>query len=228
MQRMTRSFRFVVALVLIAAMPALLAAQQAPAAPSAESRSQAQVQAFENSLLGAINSAAGQLHTRVREALPNIPVRLQYETSPIVTGVVLPDAGAVFHVLIPAISDIDLVMTRAWLERERQRKNPLVPATTGPGRVANSTLVTDDPTTAPLLTEPDKEYTTLVKQALIDAVVDHALSLPIPAGQYLTVIADELQTQPASPFEPRSRSLILQLKGEDLIAFRENRITRDE
>jgi len=42
------------------------------------------------------------------------------------------------------------------------------------------------------------------------------------------VVADELQTQPASPFNPRSRTLILQIKGEDLLALRENRIDREE
>ena len=78
------------------------------------------------------------------------------------------------------------------------------------------------------LTDPDKEYTTFMRSSLIDAVLDHALGLPIPAGQYLTVIAGELQVVPATPFNPRSRMLILQLKGEDLTALRENRIDREE
>jgi hypothetical protein len=223
--------RLVAGLVVVLAAPGVLSAQQQAAPPVVSDAAKAQVDAFEGFLRIAIDSAAGKLNNRVREALPNIPIRLDYQTPPIVTGVLLPESGAVFHVLVPAIADIDVKMTSALLERERARReaNPLVRTNTDPSRVTNAAVVADDPANATsLLREPDKEYTNFVKAALIDALVDHSLSLPIPPGQYLTVIADELQTQPAGPFNPRSRTLILQLKGEDVIAFRENRITRDE
>jgi hypothetical protein len=223
--------RLVAGLVVVLAAPGVLSAQQQAAPPVVSDAAKAQVDAFEGFLRIAIDSAAGKLNNRVREALPNTPIRLEYQTPPIVTGVLLSEAGAVFHVLVPAIADVDLKMTSALLDRERMRReaNPVVRANTNPNRVTTGGVVADDPTNvAPLLLEPDKEYTSLVKAALIDAVVDHSLSLPIPPGQYLTVIADELQTQPAGPFNPRSRTLILQLKGEDVIAFRENRISRDD
>jgi hypothetical protein len=202
-------------------------AQQAANTPLSDA-TRNQVEGFVGSLRLAIDSAASKLNERARQAWPGVVIRLDYQTPPIVTGLLLPDSGAIFHVLIPAIADVDWKLAAMIAAR---RAAPPPPPGVGGGRtVANGTVADPDPATpvVPPLTEPDKEYTTFMRLALIDALVDHALSLPIPSGQYLTVIADELPSQPLSPFDPRSRTLILQLKSEDLIALRENRITRDE
>jgi len=202
-------------------------AQQAANAPLSDA-ARNQVEGFVGSLRLAIDSAASKLNERARQAWPGVVIRLDYQTPPIVTGVLLPDSGAIFHVLIPAIADVDWKLAAMIAAR---RATPPPPQGISGGRtVANGTVADPDPATpvVPPLTEPDKEYTTFMRLALIDALVDHALSLPIPSGQYLTVIADELPSQPLSPFDPRSRTLILQLKSEDLVALRENRITRDE
>ena len=112
----------------------------------------------------------------------------------------------------------------------RSRGSAASAAIAGRTHGRNGTVDDPDPPTpaVPPLTDPDKEYTTFMRFSFIDALLDHALALPIPSGQYLTVIAEELQVQPVTPFDPRSRTLILQLKAEDLTALRENRITRDE
>ena len=114
------------------------------------------------------------------------------------------------------------------IEQRQAALAPVRPSSPNP-RVSSNVVVDDPaiPAVAPL-TNPNAEYTSFMHASLIDTLLDGALSLPVPAGQYLTVIADELQTQPANPFEGRSRTLILRLKAEDLVALRENRITRDE
>ena len=204
-----------VALIATAAcLTASVAAAQQAAPVPVQDPAPNQVENFEKNLRNAIDSAASKLAQRVRTTLPNYNFTFQYSAPPIVTGAMVPDAGAVFHVLIPAaITDVDLMLLRAYEARV-------------PTRPVSSTSSTIE---APLpLANPNDEYTTLVKTSLYDAVLDSAMLLPIPAGQRLTIIADELQTQPANPFNPRSRSLILQIKGEDLIALRENRINREE
>jgi hypothetical protein len=75
---------------------------------------------------------------------------------------------------------------------------------------------------------PNDEYTTYARQALIDALLDQGMNLGIAPDKKLTVIAGELQPQGPSPFLPRSRSLILQISGADLLALRQNRISRDD
>jgi len=59
-------------------------------------------------------------------------------------------------------------------------------------------------------------------------VLDGALAIPIPAGKHLTVIADELLADPSSPFVERSRTLILQISGEDLLALRQKTLSRED
>ncbi len=220
--------RLIAGVFILGVASSALWAQQA-ANPPLSDATRNQVEGFERILRGAIDSAASKLNERARQAWPGVVIRLDYQTPPIVTGVLLPDSGAIFHVLIPAIADVDWKL--AAMIAARRAAAPPPPGIVAGGRtVANGTVADPDPSTpaVPPLTEPDKEYTTFMRLALIDALVDHALSLPIPSGQYLTVIADELPSQPLSPFDPRSRTLILQLKSEDLIALRENRITRDE
>jgi hypothetical protein len=225
--------RLIFGVVFIGALTPMLSAQGQQAQQKADApipvsdATRNQVEGFERSLQGAIDSAASKLNQRVKDAFPGVQFQLRFVAQAQVTGVLLPESGAVFHVLIPPIEDLDVKILLMNAPRPAP-PSPIVPArTTDPSRPTATGLVEADPNVAPL-TDPDKEYTTFMRFSLIDAVLDHALALPIPAGQYLTVIAGELQVVPATPFNPRSRMLILQLKGDDLTALRENRINRDE
>ena len=230
MQNAFVTSRLILGVVFVGALTPVLSAQdqqalQQPAAPVPVSdATRNQIEGFETSLLGAIRSAAGKLNNRVKEAFPGVQFKLGFVAEPIVTGVLLPDSGAVFHVLIPAIENLDVKI----LMMNAPRPSPVLPTSgrTDPSRPA-ANVVEANPGVLPL-TDPDAEYTSFTRLSLIDAVLDNALALPIPPGQSLSVIAGELQVGPATPFNPRSRMLILQLKGEDLTALRENRISRDD
>lgn len=169
--------------------------------PEAQRRS---MEGFERSLRGAIESAAAQLNKRLIEAVPNARFQLQFQALPVVNGVVMPEGDASFWVLIPAIEQTGINLLRA------------IPTTRTGGL---------DP--MPMF-NPNDEYTTFARQALIDAVLDHGMSLAVAPDKKLTVIAGELQPQGPSPFQPKSRSLILQISGADLLALRQNRISRDD
>ena len=221
--------RIILGAAIIAASGLMLRAQQATDTRGANATSQ-QVAAFERSLRGALDSAAANLAKRVREVWPEQPPLLRFQTDPIVTGVWMPDDNAVFHVLIPAIEEIDLkIYGLRMVSRPVPGSAPRV-SNNLPGRVSATGVVEPDPAKAPVvpLTNPDKEYTEFTRQALYDAVLDGALALPIPEGKHLTVIADELLSQAPNPFVTRSRALILQISGQDLLALRQNRITREE
>lgn len=224
--------RLILGVVFVGALTPVLSAQDQQAQQKTDvpvpisDATRNQVEGFERSLLLAIDSAASKLNQRVKDAFPGVQFQLGFVARPIVTGVLLPEAGAVFHVLIPAIEDLDV---KILMMNAPRPVSPVTPArNTDPNRPVAATGLVEADSSVPPLTDPDKEYTTFMRLSLIDAVLDHALALPIPAGQHLTVIAGELQVGPVTPFNPRSRMLILQLKGEDLTALRENRINRDE
>ncbi len=206
--------QLVIGAVVLAVVSPASRAQQAPAPSQDPVRNQ--VAAFERSLRGAIEAAAGKLSERVRQAFPGNDFAFQFQAQPIVTSWLMPDLGPTFHVLIPGIDGLSLQV----YAMNARRPKPVIPMG----------LVADDPPVAPPapIVSPDAEYTTLARQSLIDALLDHALALPVPPNQYVTVIAGELPTQPVSPFQQRSRMLILQFKGDDLTALRENRISRDD
>jgi hypothetical protein len=207
-------------------------AQQAVAPSPAASQPSAehvrnQVRVFETSLRAALERAAGNFGTRVREALPDYGSyytnpQLMFLNDPIVTGVVIPDIGFVFHVQIPVLTLADQrIMTELYV---RQKPN------TPERPVNNARPVTPLPgtPTMPDGFEPDKEYTHLTREALFDAVLDNALALPVPEGQTLTVFAGDLLPPGTNPLVQRSRILVLTIKGEDLLALRRQQVTRDQ
>jgi hypothetical protein len=177
-----------------------------------------QVQVFETNLFSAVQRGGQQLARRAREIQPD--VSLQFTADPIVRGVITPE-GAWFDVQIPEIMDTGLALWRIMANRGI----PPAMRPTEPGRVnaAGTAVVTPDPTF-----EPDKEYTAFMRQALIDAMLDNALALPITTGQVLMITASGISGGPTNPLGPEERKLILRLKGEDLIALRQGRITREE
>jgi hypothetical protein len=183
-----------------------------------------QMQVFEMNLGAAIERGAQQLVERARQVVPN--VNLQLQARPQVNSVLLPE-GAVFYVQIPGIEDVGLRLWELSVRQVPPAPNNLPRMGNNSGRVAG-TIVEGDPVAPPPLTDPSKEYTSFVRLALIDAMLDNSLALPIVEGQFLTLVADELISQPTDPLAQRSRKLLLRIKGEDLIALRQNRITRDQ
>src|SRR5687767_3221372 len=104
--------RLILGVVFVGALTPALSAQEAQQKIEAQApvsdATRNQVEGFERSLLLAIDSAASKLNQRVKEAFPGVPFQLRFVAQPIVTGVLLPESGALFHVLIPAIEDLDL------------------------------------------------------------------------------------------------------------------------
>jgi len=65
-------------------------------------------------------------------------------------------------------------------------------------------------------------------EALIDALVDNSGGLQIKPGQILQIVAGPGPEVIPNPLSPDSRKLILTVKGEDLIAFRQGQMKRED
>jgi hypothetical protein len=84
-------------------------------------------------------------------------------------------------------------------------------------------------TTAPgAMDDPDRQYTDAVKSALIDAMLDHSLSMDLGPDEWLTVAA----RQSEGPLAPNQlfdvATIVLRVKGSDLSVYMGDRTKRAE
>lgn len=89
---------------------------------------------------------------------------------------------------------------------------------------------TDDIAPVPRIEAKDtnKLYSDAVKNALINAMLDHSAALHLGDDEWLIVAARD-NTDPSinGALDPKS-GIILRIKGSDLAAFQRNQLTRDE
>lgn len=114
---------------------------------------------------------------------------------------------------------------------------PSAPNAAGPARRVSAAAVDEmapadppaDTRTSPLLLkDPNQLYTEAVKNALIDAMLDHGGPIGVGPDEWLTIAAKDAEG-PLSPNEPyEAATIVLRIKGSDLAAFRADRLTRDE
>jgi len=208
--------------------PAGQTAVQAPAQPAADPAApdqaardaKYQAKAFELFLRAAVDRAGTELAMRARQQMPE--VALQFATEPVITSVALPEYGLTFSVRIPEILGSSAYLWNILASRGPKASAGARPVSTEPER-AMAMVKEADP-----FINPDKEYSALSRQVLIDAMLDNSHALVIPEGQYLVVTAIGLPTTPVNPLTNSDRWLILRIKSEDLTALRQGRITRDE
>jgi hypothetical protein len=151
---------------------------------------------------------------------------------------------AQMHAILQSIPD---QRARAEFERSlrrvQQQVGPVGPAgpdvaasQAGPGgvtatSVANTSVAPAETLPdAQLLQDPSEAYTQEVKSALIDAMVDNSGPLAIGPEEWLTVAArDNVQVDRFMPGDPSEVStIVLQIRGSDLAAYRAGRLTLDE
>jgi hypothetical protein len=199
------------------------AAAQTVADPQVSADALRQVRSFESVLRKAIETAGSQLGERARVAVPD--VQLRFQADPYAQGIILPTGeGIVFMVEVPGIDAISAMLFEQLAKMAQQQPQPAAGARPVTG------VVTSSPSTnlTALLTEPENAYRDLTHQALIDAMLDSAFTLPLKEGQTLTVSAGTLNPNPPNPLDPVLRRLYLTIKADDLLALRQNKITRDE
>jgi hypothetical protein len=79
--------------------------------------------------------------------------------------------------------------------------------------------------------DPNRAYTESVQRALVDAMIDFSAPMTIGAEEWLTVAArDNYQRDSLAPPDPLEEveTVLLRIKGADLMAYRAGKIDREE
>ena len=87
----------------------------------------------------------------------------------------------------------------------------------------------DSSLTAPIpADDPGSAYTSQVKAALIDAMLDHSGPIAIGSDEWLTIAARDNEERLSRSDMYDVVTIVLRIRGSDLAAFRGDRLTRDE
>jgi hypothetical protein len=241
---------FIAAAVLATA--ATVTAQDAPARPDAPRRDQ--IRMMESVLTSAVRQGAENL-ARIMQV--NEPGSLIVTGTARARGIVLEGYGVFFDVDVPMMKQ-SVVWSMQTLERERQRaalrqliaSSPDTPARrfaeqqlrmldrnpgstlplappVAPGGIAVAAAMNDvNETAAPEPKDPNEQYTEAVKAALVDAMLDYGV--PLGADEWLIVAARDSEGPITPGAVDDASTIVLRVKGSDLLAFRSNKLTREE
>jgi hypothetical protein len=88
--------------------------------------------------------------------------------------------------------------------------------------------VTARPVDDPVLANPDEAYRTQIKDALMDAMLEHSRSLAVGPAEWLTVAARRSDDRPRLGIDTDARTVVLSVKGSDLTAFLGGQLTPEE
>lgn len=187
---------------------------QSPARPAADMASaqlqvRQQIAALEATLENAVRQGTLMLNKRLQESNTNNEVMLAGLTR--ARGFRLDDYGVLFDVEFPSMR-----RSMVWSMQELERKNT--------GRAVRAA------SEAPAI-RPREMYQTEIANALIDAVLDYKGSLGVAADEWLTVAAREsVFDRRIVPGDPNDASItmILRIKGSDLLALRDRQLTRED
>jgi hypothetical protein len=119
------------------------------------------------------------------------------------------------------------------LKRVELQVAPMTVATTGqpgatavqasnPGQVGGTVSA---PVNDPVFNNPDEAYRTEIREALIDAMLEHSRSLAVGPGEWLTVAARRSDSRPRLGIDTDAGTVVLSVKGSDLTAFLSGEIT---
>jgi hypothetical protein len=75
------------------------------------------------------------------------------------------------------------------------------------------------PTNDPVLNNPDEAYRTEIREALIDAMLEHSRGLGVGADEWLTVAARRTDDRSRLGIDTDARTVVLSVRGSDLTAF---------
>jgi len=114
---------------------------------------------------------------------------------------------------------------------ERAQTMPLaVNRSVSASSLSSGTAAAQSKVIADMVDDPQQGYTREVQSALIDAMIENSGHLDLAAGELLVVAArDNMPENPLIPGDATDFSTImLQVRGSDLAAFRGGRITMEE
>jgi len=200
------------------------AAQEPLRADVQNAAARKQMSGFEDVLRRAVESGAVAMTRQV--GLTEKRPALLLNGPADVFGFRLDDSNLVFHVGVPSMRPMSVFTWRVMAIRQSQIVRPVTAATTGAALPPQPAPYVDQA----LVDDPDVIYTREVRNAIIMAMVAQGSALRIGPDEWLTVTArDNAQPDPALPSsQDEFHTLVFRIKGSDLTAFREGRLSLDE
>ena len=118
----------------------------------------------------------------------------------------------------------------AKVVRQLEQQAQVPAALSGANRIGPAAVPVGGQVATAVVDDPEGHYTREVKAALVDAMIEYSGPIGLGADEWLTVAArDNVPQDPLIPTDTAdTRSIILRIKGSDLGAFRERRLTLDE
>jgi hypothetical protein len=238
--------------------PARAVAQPGPVPPARESDSgqvRYQISVMEGVLERAVEHGARVMSQRVQSVIPET---LLWGTAAQARGFRLDGYGVFFDVEVPAlrrsvawsvrmlgqgdgaltsalkslrdhVQSLGDRQARAQLEQALRRVelqvNPVPAAEDWSATKVNSADASPVPPV-----DPNDAYTVEVKNALADAMLDHGGSIQVGPDEWLTIAARDNEVPSGlAPDEPYDvMTIVLKIRGSDLVALRAGRLTREE
>jgi hypothetical protein len=80
----------------------------------------------------------------------------------------------------------------------------------------------------PILANPEEAYRIEVRQAVVDAMLDHSAALGIGADEWLTIGARRNDMRPRIGLDSTAQTFIIRVRGNDLNAFRSGQLSRED
>ena len=199
-----------------------------------------QIALMQTALEAAVASGAMDLGTQLSR-VTGVPPETHLIGRPAAEGFRL--TGQIFfHVRVP---DVSAVLVYALPALIRDRPQLIAGARVSPTQaVADRTRGSSAPPVAPLdvapvieapevealLRDPDAArtaYVDAIRANLIDTMLKNSYALEVPSDEFLTVAARK--DQRSSPLDPTSgRTMVFTVKGSDLEAYHQSRISLDE
>jgi hypothetical protein len=101
-------------------------------------------------------------------------------------------------------------------------------ASTSAPATAATPVATPRPVNDPVLNNPDEAYRTEIREALMDAMLEHSRALGIGANEWLTVAARRTDDRPRLGIDTDARTVVLSVRGADLTAFLGGQLSAEE
>ena len=210
------------ALVLACAAPAR-AQSAAPAEAPMPQENPAKIQAFrfEAMLRNAIELAGQRLAQQARKIAPDLTLHVAEPA--VARGVRLQSYGFYFDVQAPNITSSMMV----WGMMRGPRPLPANPVTPVRNGGAEAPLASPGAPVANF--DPDQAYTTFVREAMIDSILDESNMLLLGPNEFLTVAVSGVeQPIPNTLYRASAVRLLLTIRASDLTEFRQGRLTRED
>ena len=206
------------ACMLLVAMAATAGLGAQTPVPPVEQARQSAIGVYEVVLRQAVVIAGQKLAQKTREIAPELMLVTE---PPIIRGFPLPAGVLHFDVQVPDIGSFSTLVEMSYLLQPQAQ-----PVRQGSARVVANGIVDPDPM-GPTAVNADALYSSNLREALIDAMLDSSTVLQLQDNEYLSISASPIEQRNGNPLY-RDRKLILSIKGSDLSAFRQSKITREQ